>query len=176
MKIRNATQDDAEAIMTIYNDAVTNTTAIWNDTTVDVANRQHWMAERQKAGYPVFVAVDDTDTVLAYASFGDWRAWDGYRHTVEHSVYVRADRRGGGIGKALLQSLIKNASDMGKHVMVAGIEAQNTGSIRLHEKLGFTPAGPLREVGCKFGRWLDLVFLQLVLDSRLPPKDHLKDH
>ena len=172
MKIRHATHDDAEAIMTIYNDAVTNTTAIWNDSTVDLANRQHWMAERQKAGYPVWVAIDEAKTVLGYATFGDWRAWDGYRHTIEHSVYVRADCRGRGVGKALMQALITSADEMGKHVMIAGIEAQNAGSIRLHENLGFKPVGHLKEVGCKFGRWLDLVFLQLVLDPRLTPSDH----
>ena len=105
------------------------------------------------------VAVSDDDKVLGYASFGDWRAWDGYRHTVEHSVYVRSDQRGAGIGKALMEALIGRARDIGKHVMVAGIEAGNTGSIRLHEKLGFEQAGLLRQVGTKFGRWLDLAFL-----------------
>ncbi len=115
------------------------------------------------------VAVSDDDKVLGYASFGDWRAWDGYRHTVEHSVYVRSDQRGAGIGKALMEALIGRARDIGKHVMVAGIEAGNTGSIRLHEKLGFEQAGLLRQVGTKFGRWLDLAFLQLTLDKRADP-------
>jgi phosphinothricin acetyltransferase len=108
-------------------------------------------------------------TVLGYATFGDWRAWDGYRHTVEHSVYVRADRRGGGIGRALMAALIDRARGLGKHVMVAGIEAGNTGSIRLHEALGFRQVGLLPQVGAKFGVWLDLAFLQLVLDGREAP-------
>ena len=132
MQIRGAEDCDLEGITTIYNDAVEQTTAIWNETTIDVENRRAWLADRRTAGYPVLVAVSDDDTVLGYASFGDWRAWDGYRHTVEHSVYVRSDQRGAGIGKALMQALIGRARDIGKHVMVAGIEAENTGSIRLH--------------------------------------------
>src|SRR5690242_10782960 len=101
MKIRDAGPADIEGITAIYNDAVEHTTAIWNETKVDAANRLAWLADRQRTGYPVLVAVDDSGAVLGYASFGDWRAWDGYRHTIEHSVYVRADRRGNGIGKAL---------------------------------------------------------------------------
>lgn len=126
-------------------------------------------AARQASGYPVLVAVDQGDTVVGYASFGDWRAFDGYRHTVEHSVYVRSDQRGGGIGRALMLTLIERARGLGKHVMVAGVEAGNEGSLRLHERLGFEHAGTLRQVGTKFGAWLDLTFLQLTLDDRPRP-------
>lgn len=170
MLIREANAGDAEGITAIYNDAVLHTTAIWNEQAVDVANRVSWLADRQKAGYPVLVAVDDEDAVLGYASFGDWRAWDGYRHTAEHSVYVRTDRRGLGIGEALLRALMQHAQHLGKHVLVAGIEANNQASIRLHRKLGFEHAGHLKQVGAKFGRWLDLVFLQKTLDTRSAPE------
>ena len=169
MQIRDAGRGDIEGITAIYNDAVERTTAIWNDTTVDAANRAAWLADRERAGYPVLVAVDGSSSVLGYASFGDWRAWDGYRHTVEHSVYVRADQRGNGIGKALMLALIDRARTIGKHVMVAGIEAGNAGSIRLHERLGFEAVGHLKQVGTKFGTWLDLVFMQLTLDARTAP-------
>lgn len=168
MHIRDAGDADIDAITAIYNDAVAHTTAIWNETLVDAANRRAWLADRIGAGYPVLVA-EAEGTVLGYATFGDWRAWDGYRHTVEHSVYVRADRRGGGIGRALMAALIDRARGLGKHVMVAGIEAGNTGSIRLHEALGFRQVGLLPQVGAKFGVWLDLAFLQLVLDGREAP-------
>lgn len=168
MDIRDATDSDLPGILAIYNDAVAQTTAIWNETLVDLANRAAWLADRQRAGYPVLVASRD-GAVLGYASFGDWRAFDGYRHTVEHSVYVRTDQHGAGIGKALMLALIERARGLGKHVMVAGIEAGNTGSIRLHEKLGFTQAGFLPQVGTKFGKWLDLTFLQLQLDDRDDP-------
>ncbi|MEI4472516.1 GNAT family N-acetyltransferase [Frigidibacter sp. MR17.24] len=169
MRIRDAVDGDAGAIAAIYNDAVETTTAIWNEATVDAANRVAWMVARRQAGFPVLVAVDEHDQVLGYASFGDWRAFDGYRGTVEHSVYVRGDCRGGGIGKRLMQALIEAARAMGKHVMVAAIEAGNAGSIALHRALGFTETGRMPEVGQKFGRWLDLVFLQLSLDDRPAP-------
>lgn len=169
MQIRDAVDADAPAIAAIYNDAVVNTTAIWNEVQVDAANRVGWMADRRRLGYPVLVAVDGDGTVLGYASFGDWRVFDGYRHTVEHSVYVRTDRRGGGIGKALMRALIARARAIGKHVMVAAIEAGNQGSIALHETLGFQRTGLMPQVGMKFGRWLDLAFLQLILDDRPTP-------
>ncbi|TRW98727.1 N-acetyltransferase [Paracoccus sp. M683] len=169
MMIRDAEGRDIAGITAIYNDAVERTTAIWNDAKVDIANRTNWLAERRHAGYPVLVAVDDAGEVLGYASFGDWRAFDGYRHTVEHSVYVRNDQRGAGIGAALMQVLIDRARQAGKHVMVAGIEAGNTGSIRLHKKLGFQQVGLLKQVGTKFGNWLDLTLLQLLLDDRATP-------
>jgi phosphinothricin acetyltransferase len=165
MDLRDATAADIPGITAIYNDAVLNTTAIWNEVEVDEANRVTWLTDRNKAGYPVLVAVDAEGGVLGYASFGDWRAFDGYRHTVEHSVYVRGDQRGKGVGRALMRALIERARGCGKHVMVAGIEAENRASIRLHETLGFEKTGHLKEVGTKFGRWLDLAFLQLTLAS-----------
>ena len=168
MHIRDATSDDALGIMVIYNDAVEHTTAIWNETLVDKENRQAWLLERQGRGYPVLVAVDDLDIVLGYASFGDWRAFDGYRYTVEHSVYVRCDRRGEGLGRSLMSALIDRARKLNKHVMVAAIEAGNRQSIALHLKLGFVQTGLMPEVGTKFGRWLDLVYLQLKLGELAP--------
>jgi len=169
MQIRDARESDAEGIAAIYNDAV-DTTAIWNDAKVDAANRRAWLLERQQAGFPILVVLDDREDVLGYASFGPWRAWDGYRHTVEHSVYVRGDRRGAGVGRALMEELIARAIASGMHVMVAGVEAKNLASIRFHEKLGFAQVGYFQEVGCKFGAWLDLVFLQRTLDRCAFPK------
>ncbi|WP_402718238.1 GNAT family N-acetyltransferase [Janthinobacterium rivuli] len=169
MQIRDAHAGDIEAILAIYNDAVSNTLAIWNERTVDAANRAAWLADRQRAGYPVLVAIDAQGTVAGYASFGDWRPFEGFRHTVEHSVYVRHDRRGAGVGKALMTELIARACGLGKHVMVAGIEAGNAGSIALHKQLGFEEVGLMRQVGTKFGAWLDLAFLQLQLDTRSDP-------
>ena len=146
MPLRAARPDDAAAIAAIYNDAVENTTAIWNDATVAASNRIDWLRQREQAGSAVLVAVDESDDVLGYATFGDWRAWDGYRHTVEHSVYVRGDQRGKGLGKTLVVAIIEEARRLGKHVMVAGIESENVGSIRLHEKLGFVHVGQMPQV------------------------------
>lgn len=168
MSIRYAVKEDCAAIAAIYNHAVINTAAIWNDQTVDADNRIAWFEARALLGYPVIVS-EEHGVVTGYASFGDWRAFDGFRHTVEHSVYVHPDHQGKGLGLALMVRLIEEARRIGKHVMVAGIEAQNQGSIHLHQKLGFTITGQMPQVGTKFGRWLDLTFMQLQLDNRTDP-------
>lgn len=165
MIIRTARENDIESITAIHNHAVQHTTAIWKDTTVEPADRASWMEEHHRAGYPVLVAVDDADNVLGYATFGEWRALEGYRHTVEHSVYVQVDQRGKGVGRALMIETIRQARLLGKHVMVAAVESGNIGSITLHERLGFIRVGHLPQVGTKFGRWLDLTLLQLILDE-----------
>lgn len=168
MQILDATATHAEGIAVIYNHAVEHTTAIWNDATVDARDRADWIAARQADGFPVLVAVDEEGGVLGYASYGPWRPHDGYRHTVEHSVYVREGGQGRGTGTALLRALLERAERQGIHVMIAGIDAENEPSLRMHERFGFELTGVLRQVGTKFGRWLDLAFLQLVLDQPAP--------
>ncbi|MGF6594115.1 N-acetyltransferase family protein [Pseudomonas sp. 2835] len=167
--LRDAVPADLPGIRDIYNDAVLNTTAIWNEQAVDLANRQAWFDTRQAQGYPILVAVDAGEQVLGYASFGDWRPFEGFRHTVEHSVYIRSDQRGNGLGPGLMQALIERARACNKHVMVAAIESGNAASIRLHQRLGFTLNGQMPQVGVKFGRWLDLTFMQLILNPDAPP-------
>lgn len=158
--IRDAAQADLHGIMEIYNDAVANTTAIWNETLVDIDNRRAWFEARKERGFPVLVAQLDGE-VAGYASYGDWRAFDGYRFTVEHSVYVHKDCRGHGIGRKLMEELIARAASNGVHVMIAAIESENEASIALHNALGFRIAGKFSEVGTKFGRWLDLTCMEL---------------
>lgn len=165
--IREACPADAPAIRDIYNHAVHATTAIWNETEVDAGNRATWLADRQSAGFPVLVAERDGN-ILGYASYGPFRAFDGYRFSVEDSVYVAEAAQGAGLGRALMEGLIERAKSAGFHVMVAGIEAENRASIRLHASLGFAEAGRVPEVGTKFGRWLDLVFMHLKLGSGGP--------
>lgn len=160
--IRDAVEADLEAIRDIYNYAVEHTTAIWNEVLIDTDNRRLWLEQRRARGFPVLVAERD-GKVAGYASYGDWRAFDGYRHTVEHSVYVDKDCRGAGIGKLLMQALIDHARGNDKHVMIAAIEAENQPSIALHERLGFRLVGIHKEVGRKFGRWLDLAMMELRL-------------
>src|SRR5690606_604760 len=159
MQISDAQESDLPGILAIYNDVIATSTAVFSDDPVTLDERRAWWRTRIAQGYPVLVA-READGVAGFATFGDFRAWPGYRFTVEHSVHVRADRRGKGIGTALIQALLQRAAALGKHVMVAGIDAANTGSIRLHERLGFEHVGRLKEVGWKFDRWLDLVFLQ----------------
>lgn len=158
--IRPATEADLPGILEIYNDAVANTLAIFNETIVDLENRRDWFKLRSAQGNPVLVAVRD-DLVIAYASYGDWRAFEGFRHSREHSIYVRSDVRGSGIGRALMLELIESAKAQNIHVLIAAIEARNVASVRLHENLGFVENGRFHEVGQKFGKWLDLVFMQL---------------
>lgn len=162
--IRDAVEADLPAIRDIYNHAVEHTTAIWNEVLIDLDNRRAWMELRRARGFPVLVAELD-GKVAGYASYGDWRAFDGYRHTVEHSVYVEKDSRGAGIGRKLMQALIERARAGRVHVMIAAIEAENRASIALHESLGFRLVGVHREVGTKFGRWLDLAAMELRLDD-----------
>ncbi|WNW13162.1 N-acetyltransferase family protein [Pseudomonas sp. DTU_2021_1001937_2_SI_NGA_ILE_001] len=161
--IRDALPADLPGILDIYNDAVLNTTAIWNEQPVDLDNRQAWFYARQAQGYPILVALDPLGEVVGYSSFGDWRPFEGFRHTVEHSVYVRADQRGKGLGPQLMTALIERARACGKHIMVAAVESGNAASVALHQRLGFAITGQMPQVGTKFGRWLDLTFLQLDL-------------
>ena len=164
MKIRDARADDLPGILAIYNEVLATSTAIYSDTPATLADREAWWRGRVNQGYPVLVAADD-DGVLGFASFGDFRAWPGYRYTVEHTVHVRHDLRGRGVGTALMGPLIASAAALGKHVMIAGVDAGNAASLRFHERLGFVRVAQFREVGFKFGRWLDLVFLQRFLQQ-----------
>jgi L-amino acid N-acyltransferase len=162
--IRDAVEADLPQILEIYNDAVANTTAIWNETLVDLDNRRAWFELRRERGFPVLVAELD-GVVAGYASYGDWRAFEGFRHSVEHSVYVHREARGGGIGRLLMQELVSRAASGGVHVMVGCIEAGNAASIALHGRLGFRLVGTFSEVGTKFGRWLDLACMELKLSE-----------
>jgi phosphinothricin acetyltransferase len=163
IEIREAEERDLPAILEIYNEAILNTTAVWKSHTVDLENRRTGLGDARGKGYPYLVAALD-DTVLGFAGFGDFRAGDGYHATVEHSVYVHQHHHGKGVGKRLMPPLIEAARALGKHVMIAGIDAENVSSIRFHRGFGFQEAGRLRQVGQKFDRWLDLVLMQKLLD------------
>ncbi len=162
MLIRDAIDDDLPGILEIHNDAVLNTTAIWSIHTVDLENRCAFVAERLAKGFPFLVATE-RGAVLGYASFGDFRPHDGYFKSVEHSVYVGRSHRRRGIAAGLMRPLIERAVAMGKHAMIGGIDAANDASVRLHEAFGFERVGLLPEVGYKFDRYLDLLFMQKVL-------------
>jgi len=163
--VRAAIESDLPALLAIYNHVIATSTAVYALESATLDERQAWLSSRCAVGFPVLVAVDSRDDVLGFASFGEWRgAWPGYRYTVEHSVHVRHDVRGQGVGRALVEALFPRALALGKHVMIGGIDAANDASIRFHERLGFEHVAHFREVGHKFGRWLDLVFMQRFLD------------
>lgn len=160
--IREAVPGDLPAISALYNHAVRDTTAIWNETLSSIEERRCWMDERLAAGFPVLVAEMDGQ-FAGYGTYGPFRPHEGYRDTVENSVYVAPELQGRGIGGALLDALIERARAQGRHVMVAGIEAENAASIALHAARGFTETARMPEVGLKFGRRLELVLMQKML-------------
>ena len=164
VELRDAVEGDLPAILDIYNDVILTSTAVYSEDPVDLADRTAWWQKRQIDGLPVLTA-HIGDELIGFGSFGEFRSWPCYRYTVEHSVHVRADRRGKGVGTRLVLALAQRGGELGKHIMIAGIDAENIASRRLHEKLGFIEIGHFREVGWKFGRWLDLVFLQLSLSN-----------
>jgi L-amino acid N-acyltransferase YncA len=165
IRVRPAGADDVPAMLAIYNEVVEHSTAIYSFKPSTLDERHEWFRVRSGGGWPVLAALRGGELV-GYASFAEFRgAWPGYLFSVEHSVYVRADCRQQGIGTLLVQGLLTVAAAMDKHVMIGGIDAANHGSLRMHERLGFERVAHFREVGRKFGRWLDLVFVQRFIDS-----------
>jgi phosphinothricin acetyltransferase len=162
--IRDGRIDDVPGILAIYNDVIATSTAVYREEPATLDDRRQWFDGRQAQGSPILVATDDSG-IVGFASYGDFRSWPGYRFTVEHTVHIRADQRGQGVGTRLMQALIERAVAQGKHVMVGGVDADNEPSLRFHERLGFVRAARLQQVGFKFGRWLDLVFVQRILDG-----------
>lgn len=169
MIVRPATAADADSIATILNALRSTTTIEWTDTPHTAEGVLEWLDQHET----VLVAEDRGD-VVGVAAFGPFRdivKRPGYRFTVENSVHVRQDRWGSGVGRDLMEALIDDARRRGKHTMVAAIDGENGASIRFHERLGFVEVGRMPEIGAKFGRWLDLVLLQLRLDDlRAPPE------
>ena len=163
MIIRDATSADLDALLEIHNEAIRNSRAIWIDNEVERSDREAWFAQHQADGHPVLVAEVD-GAVVGYAAYGWYRPRPGYRFTVENSVYLRPEAQRLGIGRALMVEIIAAARAAGMHSMIAGIEASNTGSIALHESLGFVEVGRMPQVGIKYGDWLDLVLMQLRLE------------
>jgi L-amino acid N-acyltransferase len=163
--VRAANEGDAEAIRAIRNRAVETSTALWTDAQQSIDEGRAWLADHLTRG-SAFVA-DLHGEVLGFAVWAPWRDYDGYRHTVEDSIYVREDIHGLGIGTSLLPVLIDSAGAAGRHVMIADIEADNAPSVRLHRRFGFEEVGTVREVGTKFGRWLDLTIMRRPLQSPL---------
>jgi L-amino acid N-acyltransferase len=161
--IRPARRDDVPGILAIYNDAVLNTTGSYDETPQSFDTRLAWYENNRHHGYPMFVA-EDAGVIAGYSALSAFRPRHGYRFTCEDSIYVATSHRGQGLGARLLTPVITQARAMGMHCIIAVIgDAANTASIRLHERLGFVQVARLPEVGFKFGRWLDQVWLQLIL-------------
>ncbi|OZI24633.1 GNAT family N-acetyltransferase [Bordetella genomosp. 7] len=161
----------AEAILAIFNDAILHSTALYDYHPRTAAAMQAWFHAKQAGGFPVLGYEDGRGRLMGFASYGAFRPYPANKYTVEHSVYIDGRFRGQGLGEALLRLIIERARQAQLHVLVGGIDAANAASIRLHEKLGFVHAGTIRHAGFKFGRWLDLAFYQLTLDTPAQPID-----
>ena len=164
-------QRHSNAILAIFNEAIANTTALYDYQSRTDADMQAWFDAKERKNYPVICAENDAGELMGFASYGQFRERPAYKYTVEHSVYVDTRFRGLGVGRGLLEATIEAAQRQDFHVLVGGIDASNAVSIRLHERLGFTACGIVKQAGFKFGRWLDLAFYQLILKTPAAPVD-----
>jgi L-amino acid N-acyltransferase len=162
MKYRLATHDDAEAIRSIYNREVLGSTVTFDIVPRTEEDQLAWMDEHSGV-HPAVVAVDDFDRVCGFGCLSPYRSRPGYRTTVEDSVYVDAEVRGQGVGRGLLDEVVSLAGAHGFHAVMARIVRGHEASIALHEACGFQLVGVEREVGRKFGKWLDVVLMQLLV-------------
>ncbi len=160
--VRPAARADVPAMLEIYNHAVLHTTASYDLEPVPLLTRLEWFDRKEEAGWPVLV-IEDGPEVVGWATYGSFREKPGYAGTVEHSVYIREGLRGRGLGRTLMTALIEEARAAGFHIMVGGVDAANTDSLAFHASLGFVQVALFRQVGRKFGRWLDLAFVQQLL-------------
>lgn len=164
-------EQHGEAILEILNEAIANSTALYDYVPRTSENMVSWFAAKRAGGFPVIGIENQDGTLLGFASYGSFRAWPAYKYTVEHSIYIHHEHRGVGLGRQLLEAIIEAARKQQKHALIGGIDATNEGSIALHEKFGFQQVGLLPQVGFKFGRWLDLAFYQLNLETPIDPID-----
>ena len=163
MKVRPAKREDLPGILEIYNDAVLKTTASYDYEPRTLEHRTTWFEERTREQYPIFVAENDAKQVVGWSALNPFHTRMGYRFTAENSVYVAASERGKGIGKLLMEPLITGAKKRGLHAIIAVIDAENEPSIRLHAHFGFEKVGLFKEVGFKFDRWLNVVYMERIV-------------
>lgn len=162
LKVREAEERDVQAILDILNYEILHSTSLYEYEPRSYQTQLDWFVEKKQLGWPIFVAESESE-VVGLATYGTFRVRVAYQFTVEHSIYIRHDRRGNAIGDVLMQRLISSAKEGGYHCMIGGIDASNEGSMAFHRRYGFEEVGRLKQVGYKFNRWLDLVFMQLIL-------------
>ncbi|HTB32706.1 MAG TPA: GNAT family N-acetyltransferase [Bacteroidia bacterium] len=166
--IRIAEDKDLPEILEIYNYAILHTTSVYSYKPHTLDMRKKWLEEKRAANHPVFVA-ETGGKIVGFIAYGPFRAWPGYKYTVEHSVHIHKDFRRQGIARILLAKLIEAAKENNVHAILGAIDADNHASVKLHEQFGFREVGHLKEVGYKFNKWLDLVFYELVLETPAEP-------
>jgi len=161
----------AGQILAIFNEAIANSTALYDYKPRTPESMVSWFATKRSNGFPVIGLEDDGGKLLGFASYGTFRAFPAYKYTVEHSIYVEKSNRGQGLGRKLLEAIVNEAEAHGMHTLVGAIDLDNGASIELHKRLGFEHCGTIRQAGFKFGRWLDVAFLQKTLVTPLQPVD-----
>ena len=171
MKIIRCDESHSAEILVIFNDAIANTTALYDYHQRTPEKMQAWFEDKRTGNYPVIGVVNDAGQLMGFGTYGVFRVRPAYKYTIEHSLYVDAQFRGQGLGNILMREIIAAAESQNYHVLVGGIDSANAVSIALHKKFGFTHCGTLRQVGFKFGRWLDLDFYQLILKTPPNPVD-----
>lgn len=160
--IRMMEEKDVPEVLAIYNDIILTSKAVYRYEIQTLAEKVQWFNEQQAAGNPLLV-FEDNGVVAGFATYSQFRPYPGYQYTMEHSVYVHKEHYQKGIATKLMQELIRLAEEQGVKTLIAGIDGENSASIKAHEKLGFEYAGTIKNAGYKFGEWLDLIFYQLVL-------------
>jgi L-amino acid N-acyltransferase len=161
----------AAAILDIFNDAIENSTALYDYKARTADSMVAWFAAKQAGNFPVIGFESSDGQLMGFASYGTFRAWPAFKYSVEHSVYVHKDFRARGLGLALMKRLIERAKQQQKHVLVGAIDLTNEASIAMHQKLGFEACGVVKQAGFKFDRWLDLALYQLILQTPTNPID-----
>jgi phosphinothricin acetyltransferase len=169
--IRCTYEHHAQAILDTFNDAIVNSTALYDYKPRTMEMMAQWFDAKNKGNFPVIGIEHENGTLMGFASYGTFRAWPAYKYSVEHSVYVDARFRGQGLGKLLLREIIAAAEAQDRHLMVGVIDSSNRTSIQLHERMGFTHSGTITQAGFKFGRWLDVAFYQKILSAPAHPLD-----
>jgi phosphinothricin acetyltransferase len=171
MRLISCESAHASAILAILNEAIANSTALYDYKPRTAAMMAEWFEAKRRGSYPVIGVVDDAGQLLGFGSYGPFRAWPAYKYSVEHSLYVERSQRRQGVGRLLLAELIACARRQDYHLLIGGIDAHNAASIALHRRLGFELCAHIRQAGFKFNRWLDLQFYQLILDTPRQPLD-----
>jgi L-amino acid N-acyltransferase YncA len=165
------TAEHLPAIRAIYNDAILNSTSLYEYAPRSEEMMREWLAMRQRDGIPVLGIEWEPGVLAGFATWGPFRPRAASKNAAEPSVYVDERFRGEGVGRQLMQAVIAVAKKRGLHALIAGIDATNVASVALHSSLGFRCCGTVREAGFKFGRWLDLEFWQLILPTPEHPVD-----
>jgi L-amino acid N-acyltransferase len=169
MQLINCTREHAFQILEIMNEAILNSTSLYDYKPRTMQNMEHWFENKEKGSYPVIGLLNDEGTLTGFGSYGPFRAWPAYKYTVEHSLYIHKNFRGNGFGRLILSEIIIRAQNQDYHNLIAGIDSTNQVSIALHKSLGFEYCGIIKHAGYKFSRWLDLEFYQLILSTPLKP-------